>query len=199
MTLPLQHRLDLVTAPATEPISIAEAKRHIRVEHSDDDVFIGSLIQVAVNYLDATGTLGKAMITQTWSECYGPNLSTVRLSLGPVQSVSSIKYYDVNNTLQTDTLTNYYIIGTKGYMTIYPKSGFTWPTVFKRDDAIKITYVVGFGDTPATVPATVRHAIKMLVAHYYENRENELIGVTSKTIPFGIDALINTERNTWYG
>ena len=199
MTLPLQHRLELTTGPTNEPISIAEAKRHMRVEHSDDDIFIGSLIQVAVNYVDATGALGKGMITQTWSEYFGPNLSTVRLSLGPVQSVSSIQYYDANNTLQTDTLSNYYVIGTKGYITIYPKSGYTWPTVFNREDAIKITYVIGFGDTAASVPATVKHALKMLVAHYYENRENELIGVNSKTIPYGIDALLNTERNSWYG
>jgi len=199
MTLPLQHRLELATAPSVDPITIAEAKTHMRVEHSDDDVLIGELINVAVNYVDATGSLGKAMITQTWCEYYGPHLSTIRLSLGPVQSVSSIQYYDANNNLQTDTLSNYYVIGTKGYMTIYPKSGYTWPTVFNREDAIKITYVIGFGDTAASVPSTVKHALKMLVAHYYENRENELIGVNSKTIPYGIDALLNTERNSWYG
>lgn len=199
MTLPLQHRLELVTAPTTVPITIREAKTHMRIEHTDDDVLIGDLINVAVNYVDVTGMLGKAMLTQTWSECFGPHLSTVRLSLGPVQSVSSITYYDANNTLQTDTLSNYYIIGTKGYITIYPKSGFTWPTVFNREDAIKITYVIGYGDTAASVPDTVLHALKMLVAHYYENRENELIGVASKTLPFGIDNLINMERNTWYG
>ena len=199
MTLPLQHRLDLVTAPAAVPITIAEAKRHMRVEHSDDDVVIGDLINVAMAYIDATGMLGKGIITQTWSECFGPHISSVRLSLGPVQSVAAIQYYDVNNALQTDTLTNYYVIGTKGYVTIYPKSGNTWPVVFNREDAIKINYVIGYGDTAASVPDTVRHAIKMLVAHYYENRESELVGVNSKTLPYGVESLINMERNTWYG
>lgn len=199
MTLPLQHRIELVTGPTTEPITISEAKNHMRVEHNDDDVVIAGLIDVAVNYVDATGMLGKAMITQTWAEYFGPHVSTVRLSLGPVQSVSSIQYYDTDNALQTATLSNFYVIGQKGYMTIYPKSGYTWPTVFNREDAIKITYVIGYGDTAASVPATVRHALKMLVAHYYENRENELIGVNSKTLPFGIENLLNTERNKWYG
>ena len=199
MTLPLQHRIELVTAPTSEPITITEAKNHMRVEHNDDDLVIANLINVAVNYVDASGMLGKAMITQTWSECFGPHVSTVRLSLGPVQSVSSIQYYDANNVLQTETLSNYYVIGTKGYVTIYPKSGFTWPTVFNREDAIKITYVIGYGDTAASVPATIKHALKMLVAHYYENRENELVGVNSKTLPFGIENLLNMERNSWYG
>jgi len=199
MNLPLQHRLQLVTAPAIEPVTIAECKAHMRIEHSDDDQVIADLIAVAVNYLDVTGMLGKAMITQTWAEYFAPNPGTVHLSITPVQSVSSIEYYDANNTLQTDTLSNYYVIGTKGYKTIYPKSGYTWPTVFKRDDAIKITYVVGYGDSAESVPTTVRHAIKMLVANYYENRENELIGTISKTLPFGVEQLIATERNSWVG
>lgn len=199
MNLPLQHRLERVNAPSIDPVSIAECKRHMRIEHSDDDEIIGSLINVAVNYLDVTGMLGKAMITQTWAEYVDFHATTVHLSITPVQSVSSIQYYDVNNVLQTDTLSNYYIIGTKGYKTIYPKSGYSWPVTFKRDDAIKITYVVGFGDTAESVPETVRHAIKMLVANYYENRENELIGTISKTLPFGVEQLIAMERSSWVG
>ena len=187
-TLPLQHRVQLITGPSVEPISVADAKRHLRVEHSDDDLLIKRLIETAVSMVDVTGVLGKAMITQTWGE-----------SLGPIQSVSAIKYYDTDNALQTDTLSNYFVLGTSGRTTIKPKSGYTWPTTFTRDDAIKIEYVIGYGDTFRDVPSTVRHALFMLVAHYYENRENELIGTMSKTLPFGFEALIDSERNTWYG
>lgn len=199
MNLPLQHRLELVTAPVIEPVTISECKQHMRIEHSDDDQIIAALINVAVKYLDVTGMLGKAMITQTWAEYVDFHATTVHLSITPVQSVTSIEYYDVNNALQTDTLSNYYIIGTKGYKTIYPKSGYSWPVTFKRDDAIKITYVVGFGNTAESVPETVRHAIKMLVANYYENRETELVGTTSKTLPFGVEQLIAMERSSWVG
>jgi len=198
-TLPLQHRIQLVTAPTAEPISVADAKRHLRIEHSDDDLLIKRLIETAIAMVDVTGVLGKAMITQTWSECYGQYPSEITLSLGPVQSVSAIKYYDTNNVLQTDTLSNYFVLGTSGRTTIRPKSGFNWPITFTRDDAIKIEYVIGYGDTFRDVPSTVRHALFMLVAHYYENRENELVGTGSKTLPFGFEALIGSERNTWYG
>ena len=198
-TLPLQHRVQLVTGPSVEPISVADAKRHLRVEHSDDDLLIKRLIETAVAMVDVTGVLGKAMITQTWREWYAPNPSQIVLSLGPVQSVSAIKYYDTDNALQTDTLSNYFVLGTSGRTTIKPKSGYTWPTTFVRDDAIAIEYVIGYGDTFRDVPSTVRHALFMLVAHYYENRENELIGTISKTLPFGFEALIDSERNTWYG
>lgn len=198
-TLPLQHRVQLVTGPSVEPISVADAKRHLRVEHSDDDLLIKRLIETAVSMVDVTGVLGKAMITQTWGEWFAPNPSQIVLSLGPIQSVSAIKYYDTDNALQTDTLSNYFVLGTSGRTTIKPKSGYNWPTTFTRDDAIKIEYVIGYGDTFRDVPSTVRHALFMLVAHYYENRENELIGTISKTLPFGFEALIDSERNTWYG
>ena len=198
-TLPLQHRVQLITGPSVEPISVADAKRHLRVEHSDDDLLIKRLIETAVSMVDVTGVLGKAMITQTWGEWFAPNPSQIVLSLGPIQSVSAIKYYDTDNALQTDKLSNYFVLGTSGRTTIKPKSGYNWPTTFTRDDAIKIEYVIGYGDTFRDVPSTVRHALFMLVAHYYENRENELIGTVSKTLPFGFEALIDSERNTWYG
>ena len=198
-TLPLQHRVERITAPSVEPISVVDAKKHLRVEHSDDDLLIKRLIETAVAMVDVTGVLGKGMITQTWREWYAPNPSQIVLSLGPIQSVSAIKYYDTDNALQTDTLSNYFVLGTSGRTTIKPKSGYTWPTTFVRDDAIAIEYVIGYGDTFRDVPSTVRHALFMLVSHYYENRENELIGTISKTLPFGFEALIDSERNTWYG
>jgi len=198
-TLPLQHRIQLVTAPTAQPIDIADAKAHLRVEHSDDDVLIDNLIKTAIAFVDVKGALGKAMISQTWREWYAPNPTQIVVSLGPVQSVSAIKYYDANNTLQTDTLSNYLVLGTSTRTTVKPKSGYNWPTSFVRDDAIAIEYVIGYGSSQTDVPATIKQALLMLVSHYYENRENELIGTISKTMPFGFEDLINIERNHWYG
>ena len=194
-----QHSLELVTAPVALPISLAEAKSQLRVEHNDDDTIISRLISVAVSYVDAQGALGACMMTQTWGQWLGQNPSTVTLLLGPVQTVSAIKYYDTNNALQTDTLSNYNVLGTSGRTVVSPKTGFSWPTTFQRDDAIKIEYVIGYGATRADIPSSVRHALLMLVAHYYENREIELVGVNSKTLPFGFDDLIGTERASFYG
>ena len=198
-TLSLQHRVQRVTAPTEQPVTVADAKRHLRVEHSDDDLLIQRLIETAVAFVDVKGALGKAMITQTWAEWFAPNPSEIILSLGPVQSVSSISYYDTDNALQTATLSNFYVLGPSTRTVIKPKSGYTWPTTFTRDDAIKVQYVIGYGDSFTDVPSTVRHAILMLVSHYYENRENELIGTISKTIPFGFEALIDSERSSFYG
>ena len=197
--LSFQHRFELITPPDVLPISVGFAKKHMRVEHSDDDALIARLINVAVNFVDVSGALGKAMITQTWGEWLAPNPSIVYLSLGPVQSVSAIKYYDTDNALQTATLSNFHVLGTSGRTLVSPKTGYSWPTTFQRDDAIKIEYMIGYGNAPTDIPETVRHALLMLVAHYYENRENELVGVTSKALPFGFNDLIGIERASYYG
>ena len=59
--LPLQHRFQIVSAPAVEPITVSEAKAHMRIEHSDDDALIARLIDVAVSFVDVRGALGKAI------------------------------------------------------------------------------------------------------------------------------------------
>ena len=117
----------------------------------------------------------------------------------PVYSVSEIKYYDTENALQTTTLSNFHVLGTAGRTLVSPKTGHAWSTTFQRDDAIKIEYVIGYGNAASDIPETVRHALLMLVSHYYENRENELIGTISKTLPFGFDDLIGMERAAYYG
>ena len=197
-TLPLLQRIERVSAPAAEPITAAEAKAQMRVEHTDDDTLIDRLVDTAIDFVDVTGSLGKAMITQTWGEWFAPNPGSIVLSLGPVQSVSAIKYYDTDNALQTATLSNFHVLGTKDQTVLKPKSGYSWPTTFLRDDAIKIEYVVGYGDAASDVPQTVRHALMMLVAHLYENRELSIERSMSQ-VPFGFEALIERERSSWYG
>jgi uncharacterized phiE125 gp8 family phage protein len=194
-----QFSLVQITGPTVTPISLAEAKAQMKVESSDDDAIIQRLIASAVAFVDAQGALGKAMITQTWGQWLSPNPGTVYLLLGPVQSVSAIKYYDVDGALQTANLADFNVFGTPNRISVFPKTGKAWPVTQTRDDAIKIEYIIGYGSTSASVPETVRHALMMLVSNWYENRETELVGSISKTLPFGFNDLIGIERNQWYG
>ena len=87
LNLILQHRFELITPPDVLPISVGFAKKHMRVEHSDDDAFVARLINVVVNFVDVRGARGKAIITKTWGEWLAPNPSIVYHTLGQVQSV----------------------------------------------------------------------------------------------------------------
>ena len=128
--LSLQHRFELITAPAAEPVTVTDAKKQMRIEHSDDDALIARLINVAIGFVDVRGALGKAMITQTWGEWLAPNPSLVYLSLGPVQSVSAIKYFDTDNVLQTAPLSNFHVLGTAGRTLVSPKTATLGPLRF---------------------------------------------------------------------
>ncbi len=187
--------LTLVTAPTSDPVSIDDAKTHMRVEDTEDDAYIGSLIKAATAFVDADGVLGRAMVTQTWAQ-HGYGWSgRVALTMTPVQSLSAVKYYDVDNALQTATLSDFRLIGTPKDSFVEPVS--SWPATFDRPDALRLEYVAGYGASSA-VPVAVQHAMLMLIAHWYENRE-EASEVSLKRAPLGFEALINKERASWYG
>lgn len=199
MALQDHLRTQIVTAPAAMPINLFEVKDQLRIEHSDDDALLARLINVAVAMTDVKGVLGHAMITQTWAQWMGPNpTQAVQLLLGPVQSVSAVKYYDEAGVLQTDTLSNYSVFGVPSKTTVEPKEGFSWPVTQERDDAIKIEYIIGYGDSENDVPDTIRHALMLIIGHWYDNREQAQMDELSE-IPFGFMELLNIHREAWYG
>lgn len=201
MVKPLANHdaLELLEAPATTPVTLTEVKDQLRVEHTDDDTLINRLISVAVAYTDVQGALGHAMITQKWGQWINSTPpQTVKLLLGPLIAVTAVKYYDTDGVLQTDTLSNYEIFGTEFSTTIGPKEGFAWPVTQDRPDAIRIEYTIGYGSATTDIPETLRHALMMLIGHWYDNRETTMMDELSN-VPYGFDALMDMHRRAWYG
>lgn len=197
--LACHHALEIVDAPSTTPITLAEVKEQLRVEGTDDDAILTRLIDVAVAYTDVRGALGQAMITQKWAQWVDSTPpQSINLILGPVQGVTAVKYYDTDGALQTDDVNNYEVFGTEFATKIGPKSGFSWPVTQDRQDAIKIEYEIGYGDATTDVPQTIRHALLLMVGHWYDNREQTGYDELSN-IPFGFESLLNMHRNCWYG
>jgi len=156
-------------APATTPITLAEAKAHLRVTTSDDDTIIGGLVQAATDRLDAWyGILGRALVTQTWRVDFSEfdYADHYHLPFGPVQSVTSVAYWDVDNVDTVFSSSNYTLHHEdQGYFIRLSNSA-SWPSLYERVDAVRITFVAGYG-AAAAVPEPIKIAIKFMVAQWY--------------------------------
>ncbi len=180
------------TDPASEPLTTAEAKTHLRVAHSDDDTYIDSLIKMARTLVEEE--CNRALITQTW-EGYLQDFPgsdddyEIMINKCPVSSVSSIQYYDSDNSLQTLS-TDYYEAYTEGEPAIIRlKYNQSWPSVYDRKKAIIITFVTGSANA-AAVPQPLKNAMLMIIGHYYENRQDVITGMSVNEVPMASRALM---------
>ena len=184
----------LTTAPTVEPLTTVEAKAHLRLEIDTDDAPVQILISAARRFVEHA--TGRSLITQTWTlydDCW-PECEPIRLPRGPVIAVSSVKYYDSDNVLQTMASTDYLVDVTCDPARVALLPTAVWPTAYPRINAIQVAYTAGYGATAASVPEDLKHALKLLVGHWYENREGVITGTISKALEFSIDALLDGYR-----
>lgn len=193
--------LNRTSAPATPIVSTSDAKAHLRVDTSDDDTYIAGLVGVATAVLDGPyGRVGKALITQTWAYSMWPVCGryAVRFPVVPLQSISSMAYFDADNVSQSLTVGDFTVYSDEDTAEIVPGIGTYWPVMYDRPDALTITAVCGFGDAPSDLPENIVHAAKLIIGAYYEGRE-AVTGGQMMPLPMGVDALVNVSRVGWVG
>ncbi len=164
--------LKLITAPSTYPVTLAEAKLHCRVDIADDDTLITALITAATEM--AEQKTGRAIMTQTLELTLDAFPDAFELTRVPVQSVTSVKYYDTTGTQQTLSNTLYALDAAEdfGFAHISPVYGGTWPTTRDQINAVAVRYVAGYADA-ASVPQSIKNWILLMVSTMYANRETE--------------------------
>ncbi len=162
-------------APVAQPVSLQEAKTQVKARyHDDDDADIQAYLDAAVDHLDGwSGILGRALINQTWRADFSQFGTIMRLPLAPLQSVTSVTYYDGDNAQQTLATSVYGVHTDSRGPFVELLYGQAWPTIYPRRDAVSVTFVVGYGATADSVPARLKAAIRLHVAHLYETRETE--------------------------
>jgi uncharacterized phiE125 gp8 family phage protein len=177
----------IISEPATEPVTLAQVKLHSRISHSEDDTWLTMAIIVARQYIEKTCEL--SLITQTRRTTFaGFHKPWLTLAYGPTISITTIEYYDQANALQT--LATYQAALESNPCLIVPAAGQPWPsTMPNRIDAVKVTYVAGYG-AAENVPAALKQGILLLVDFWYSNRSAVEMG-SPGPIPFGVDALLN--------
>lgn len=174
----------IVNGPALEPVSVADAKKWLKLETSDDDDVIGALITAARLTIEAQ--IRRMLITQTWRLIYDcwPNGRLIKIPLAPFQSLTAMRVYDANNTAQNVSASLYYVDATPDAPRVI--FGAPPPNPGRHDAGIEIDVIVGYGDTPESVPEPLRQAIRMLVTDWYENRGDN----DAAALPAAVRALI---------
>lgn len=204
----------LITAPVLSPISLEEAKAHLRItENTDQDgVLIPQLIDVARAHLETI--CNRVFITQTWEVYYqefpdGDCRSWLSLPFGQLQSVTEFEWTDSAAQVHTWTVSGLNLMSgstVRAHINKVEEPGEielaydqTWPTdTLKTVNPIRIRFTCGYGTDSAAVPAPIKQAMLLQIGHLYEHTSEVSMGQTavidSKMTARGVDALIENYR-----
>jgi uncharacterized phiE125 gp8 family phage protein len=202
--------LILVTPPATEPVSLAEARLHLRIADDviEDDDLITDLITAARQQVE--NVTGLALIEQTWRldlsgwreepwHCWLPSGSeAVQLPRPPLIEVTELAYDDVDGDEQelTEDTDFVVVLGGETAGLVLPAYSESWPTVRPMPNAVRIEYSAGYGGDAGDVPQALRQAMLLLIGHWYENREAAQAGALSEA-PLAVESLLAPYRSTF--
>ncbi len=189
--------LSLVTAPATEPLTLAEAKSHLKSDVTDEDALIDGLIRSAREYVETF--THRALITQTWDlrlEGFPSSFeaSAIWLPKPPLVSVTSISYVDTAGATQTWASSNYTVDAPAGPWArmgrIVPAWSIYFPVTRSVPNAVTVRFVAGYGAATA-VPSSMKSAMKLLIGNWWANREaGAIFRGSADILPFGVEPLL---------
>lgn len=172
--------LTLKVAPSVEPVTLAEAKLHCKVDTTDDDALITALIVAARQ--QAEHRTGRALVTQQWELTLDRFVERIALPRPALVSVQSVKYLDDNGVQQTLANTEYQVVTSELVGFIQSAYGKSWPSCRVQPDSVVIAYTCGYGAADA-VPVSLKSWIKMAVATLYAQREAIITGTIVAEVP----------------
>lgn len=175
-----------VTAPAAEPLTTAEAKAHLVVDHSDDDTIIDAMV-AAARKLAETRT-NRQLVSATYDLKIDRWADRIQLPRPPLTSVTSVKYIDADGNEQTVDSAVYDVHTGAVPGEIRLAYNQTWPSHRDQFEPITIRYVTGYADA-ASVPEAIKRWMLLQVGDMYNHREANVIGTTTAVLNF-TDSLI---------
>jgi len=182
--------LTLVTPPQVEPVAVGLVREQAVVAHDEDDGLLLRLITAARMHVEQV--TWRQLITATYEWRLDRLCGALYVPRPPLQSVVSLEYADAQGNLQTLEPAAYTVDSHSTPGRIVPAAGTSWPATRGHIDDVTVTFIAGYG-TPEDVPEPLTHAILMLVAYWYEQRESAA-GRTMTSVPLGFDALIAPYR-----
>jgi len=190
-------KLVLDTAPSSLILMAVDAMDFLRIDNGEDEELLEALLEAVRQNLEGPdGTLGRALLTQTWKlyldhfpygcsvwgngchQCryhYSDRFSwykhgSLRIPLPPLQQVIEVKYFDTSNVEQTLDPALYTVETKLEPGLVIPAFGTIWPATYPKPDAVSVKFKAGYGDAATSVPQPIRQAMLGRVASMYENR-----------------------------
>jgi len=183
--------------PAVEPLALPDAKTHLKIETSvtDDDALVTSLIKAARQHVEEhTHRKLIEQTLQTRFDTFPASNGAILVPWPKLMSLTSLQYIDTNGTTQTLTVTTDYVVDAYSEPArIVPAYGKNWPTTQAMINAVTLEYEAGYG-AAANVPEAIVHAMKLIIGHWYQNREAVVLGTITAEVPQAARALMDHYR-----
>lgn len=205
-----RYAITLVTAPSVEPVSLKDAKAHLRIDADKDeeDKLVLATITAARRF--AESYCSRSLVQQTFDlklDCF-PSAGVIDVPRPPLVSVTSIVYVDGGGATQTLSASAYQVDAASEPGRIYPAWGYWWPVVqYGRLNAITIRCVAGYApsgtstDYTENIPGEIKSALLMLVGHLYEHRESvsdQIRAISEQEVPLGMRWLLAPYRTALF-
>lgn len=193
--------LTRATQPIVEPVTLAEAKAHLRVDSTDDDAYIAGLVRAAREWVEEY--LDRTLVTTQWVMRFdkfpADSTADIELPRPPMATSGTATAVTVAYTLEDGSTATYSTnlfrvdrASTPG--AVKSNYGQTWPPHRQDDNSVSVTWWAGYGASGSDVPAAIRHAMLMLVAFWYDNRSTVLVGSISKQLEFAVESLLSSQK-----
>jgi len=185
--------LVMTNPPAAEPVTVDDAKAHLRIDTDAEDALIASLVLTSRLHIETA--LSLALITQSWTLLRDrwPITGHVDLPLAPLRSVGEVRVKNANGDATVIPEQSYLIdLASRPPRLVWNNCAPPLPGL--AANGIEIELTAGFGDAADSVPAPLKRAILMLTAHWYEHRDPHEIGHDGARIPDAVSDLINPFR-----
>ncbi|MGB0437664.1 MAG: head-tail connector protein [Mycobacterium sp.] len=177
-----------------DPVTSTEIKAHVRQDHTADDTVLADLVSAAaLKVEDDMGTvLREATLTLTMDRW--PTSGVIAIPRFPVQSVGSVTYLEEGEVSATTLSSTLYRVDTTSLPPrLVLKKNQQWPTdALEHGAPITVTFTAGYAD--GAVPEREKHAVKLLVGHWYANRESVVTGTIAQNVPESYRSLVLGSR-----
>lgn len=177
----------LIAGPAVEPLTLSQTKIFLKIDGTDDDELVTTLIAAARLMVEAAA--GRVLINQTWRLVLDewPWERVLRLPVAPVGSIAAARVFDAVGTPQA--MAANVLVLEQGNDPPLIRIALPSPPIGRLARGLEIDVVAGYGPAATDVPAPLRQAVLRLVARWFENR-GDVVSRDAEALPVEIAALI---------